>query len=325
MNEQWCRLTGELFPEPVVIADRDGNVLDWNRAAEEWFGLPPSGEERPVIPGVVLAGILPPVKGPCCRESGNLVLKGEERRIEYSILAAGPGETPDRVLLHVRDVTEQRRYEDGLLEIGQKFRHLNAEIRHDILNQLTILIGFLQFSEDLTTDDKFRDFIGKEITAGEKIQRLIEFTREYQDIGEEGPRWLDFETILGNVVNKIGEDHFVLTPLPERWEIFAHPSIEETIERLIQYIALARRPTVPVKIMAGNTPDGFNIIVEDFAPPVPSEERDLIFERGHGKAGIELWLVRELLALSGISIREDGVTGGRFVLTVPGRFLRKKG
>ena len=325
MNEGWYKVVWESFYDPLVIADLEGNVLEWNRAAEEWFGLPPHGHGAAVTPGVALACLIPPKSGPCNLQTGALTVNGEERKIEYAIFPIDAGEGSGCVLLHVRDMTDRARFEDGLLAVGQKFRHLNAEIRHDILNQLTILIGFLQFSEDLATDDKFRDFIGKEIVAGEKIQRLIEFTREYQDMAEQGPCWLDCTTLLGKVVNETGEDKVVLTPPPNQWEIFAHPEVESAIERLLLYVLIERRPSVPAKIIVGGTSEGLNIMVEDYAPPFPPEEKNLIFERGHGKAGIELWLVREILTLSNISIIENGDTGGRFVITVPGRLVRKKG
>ena len=325
MNQHWCRLIFESFPEPMVIADGNGNVMEWNSAAEELFGLPAHGQPGMVTPGATLAGFLPPNAGPCRFQASQIAANGKERRIEYSILPLDAAELPGTVLLHARDISERARYEEGLLAIGQKFRHLNADIRHDILNQLTILIGFLQFSEDLATDDKFREFIGKEITAGEKVQRLIEFTREYQDIGEQGPRWLECTAALGKVVHEIGEDKVTLTPLPDFWEIYAHPSVEAAIERLVLYVVGERRPTVPAKIFAAEDPDGLNIIVEDYASPVPPDEKDLLFERGHGQAGIDLWLVKELLSLSEISIQEKGDTGGRFVMTVPGRLVRKKG
>jgi signal transduction histidine kinase len=329
MNERWCRLIGESFPDPLVIADREGNVLEWNRAAEKWFGLLPRAQGRVKTSGTALAGLLPPKREACDWQNELLVVNGKELPIEFRILPLVPGgrsgEGSGAVLLQVQEMMESARYKEGLLAIGQKFRHLNAAIRHDILNQLTIVIGFLQFSEDLAPDEKFRDFIRKEITAGEKIQRLVEFTREYQDIGEQGPCWIDCTVFLGKVVNETGEDKAGLTPLPDRWEIFAHPAIENAMERLLLYVVSERRPPVPAKIRAGEAPEGLTIIIEDYAPPVPPEEKNLIFERGHGNAGMDLWLAKELLSLSEISIREDGDTGGRFVITVPGRLVRKIG
>ena len=52
--------------------------------------------------------------------------------------------------------------------------------------------------------------------------------------------------------------------------------------------------------------------------------RRRIFERGFGKnTGLGLFLVREILAITGITIRETGTagTGARFEITVPrGRY-----
>ena len=50
------------------------------------------------------------------------------------------------------------------------------------------------------------------------------------------------------------------------------------------------------------------------------EEKEVIFERGVGKnTGLGLFLAREILALTGIAVRETGVPGrgARFELVVP--------
>jgi signal transduction histidine kinase len=59
---------------------------------------------------------------------------------------------------------------------------------------------------------------------------------------------------------------------------------------------------------------------EDDGTGIPDEEKERIFERGYGKnTGLGLFLAREVLGITGIGIREDGVPGkgARFVITVP--------
>ncbi len=59
---------------------------------------------------------------------------------------------------------------------------------------------------------------------------------------------------------------------------------------------------------------------EDTGAGIPAEEKEKIFERGYGKnTGLGLFLAREILGITGISIREAGEEGkgARFEITVP--------
>jgi len=90
---------------------------------------------------------------------------------------------------------------DPLLELfvrdlsRRKLRDLISVVRHDILNQLTVLIGFLQYSEDLCEDPRLREFIAKEEGAGKSIQSLIEFTRKFQDLATDEPAWIALSSL----------------------------------------------------------------------------------------------------------------------------------
>ena len=67
--------------------------------------------------------------------------------------------------------------------------------------------------------------------------------------------------------------------------------------------------------------DGNHVIVcEDDGEGVIPEEKEQIFERGFGKnTGLGLTLSRDILAITGITIRETGTPGkgARFEMTVP--------
>jgi signal transduction histidine kinase len=75
--------------------------------------------------------------------------------------------------------------------------------------------------------------------------------------------------------------------------------------------------------------DGDHLVVcEDDGDGVPAEEKEQIFERGFGKnTGMGLALSREILAITGITITENGVPGkgARFEMTVPKDMWRRGG
>jgi signal transduction histidine kinase len=68
--------------------------------------------------------------------------------------------------------------------------------------------------------------------------------------------------------------------------------------------------------------DGQNLVLvfEDNGVGIPSSEKEMIFERGYGKnTGFGLFLIREILSITGLSIKENGIPGKgvRFEITVP--------
>jgi signal transduction histidine kinase len=67
-------------------------------------------------------------------------------------------------------------------------------------------------------------------------------------------------------------------------------------------------------------PDDLIITVEDNGTGVPPDKKEKIFEKGYGKhTGFGLFLAREILAITGITIHEKGVygKGARFEIHVP--------
>lgn len=75
-------------------------------------------------------------------------------------------------------------------------------------------------------------------------------------------------------------------------------------------------------------PDDTKIVWEDNGTGIPDEEKEQIFHRGYGKnTGLCLFLVREILSITGMMITETGSfgTGARFEIRVPPEKVRIRG
>jgi signal transduction histidine kinase len=75
-----------------------------------------------------------------------------------------------------------------------------------------------------------------------------------------------------------------------------------------------------IGISAHETSEGLTIVLEDDGMGIAGEDKRHLFERGFGKnTGLGLFLSREILAITGIAIRETGEPGrgARFEMTVP--------
>jgi signal transduction histidine kinase len=75
-----------------------------------------------------------------------------------------------------------------------------------------------------------------------------------------------------------------------------------------------------IRIRCEEDPGGLSITVEDDGTGIPIDKKEKIFGKGYGKnTGFGLFLAREILAITGISIREAGKPGkgAVFVIAVP--------
>ena len=75
-----------------------------------------------------------------------------------------------------------------------------------------------------------------------------------------------------------------------------------------------------IRFSADESDGSHRMVCEDDGDGVPAQEKEKIFEREFGKnTGMGLFLAREILAITGISIRETGEPGkgARFEMMVP--------
>jgi len=74
--------------------------------------------------------------------------------------------------------------------------------------------------------------------------------------------------------------------------------------------------------------DALTVVVEDNGRGVEERDKEQIFQYGYGShTGLGLAISRDILALTGLSIRESGVAGrgARFEISIPPRAWHKRG
>jgi signal transduction histidine kinase len=106
--------------------------------------------------------------------------------------------------------------------------------------------------------------------------------------------------------------------------LFGDPLLEKIFYNLFDNAVRHGVRVTGITVRCECEPDSLLVIVEDNGTGIPAEEKERIFERGMGKnTGLGLYLAREILAITGITIRETGIfgKGARFEISVPaGKF-----
>jgi PAS domain S-box-containing protein len=227
-----------------------------------------------------------------------------------------------------RDITGNRQMEEALELACQKMNLLASITRHDILNQLTVLSGYLALSEEFTTDEKLLGFIKKEEIATERINQQIAFTKEYQDIGVHKPQWQNLHDVIVNAAHQIDLGLISLQVHFTDIEVYADPLLGKVFYNLMDNARSHGEKTSTIQFSSCQSGTRLSIICEDDGVGIDSETKKHLFERGYGKNhGYGLFLIREILAITKITIGECGEpgNGARFEITIPGGMFRFTG
>ena len=219
-----------------------------------------------------------------------------------------------------RDITDRRRTEQALSEANKKLTLLSTITRHDILNQLTGLQGYLGLIEEKSTDPATRLLAHQAQRSGEVIRDQISFTRQYEDIGVQSPSWQDVSTSALAACRDGRFRNVSVDPSLTGIEIFADPLLKQVFYNLFENARMHGGTVTKIVVSRAASPEGADVVVADDGKGVPPEEKQKIFEKGFGShTGLGLYLVQEILAITGLTIQETGEygRGARFVIHVP--------
>ena len=221
----------------------------------------------------------------------------------------------------VEDITERRRAEEALRQANRKLSLLSGVTRHDISNQLTVLQGYLRILEKKQPDLSHIEYFRKLATAAQRISAMIQFTREYEQIGIKAPAWQDCRMLVETAAQQAHLGKIIVkNDLPAGTEVFADPLIAKLFHNLLDNAVRHGGKITTLRFSVEESGDNYLIVCEDDGGGVPEDEKERIFERGFGKnTGLGLALSREILDITGITIRETGEpgTGARFEIKVP--------
>ncbi|MGD0081298.1 MAG: PAS domain S-box protein [Methanoregula sp.] len=230
----------------------------------------------------------------------------------------------------IEDITERKQAEGTIVRVNKKLNILNDLTRRDLTSQIFILKSYLELViESAAGQDKILRHLQKIEQIIRSINDITEFTRDYQNMGESPPKWQNVKLALLFGISHVslaGIRHSIET---ENLEVFADPLLEKAFQGIFENTIAHGGLVSTVQVRYRETPDGVAIIYEDDGAGIPQEMKERIFSRDGGiRASIRgLFFVREILDLTGITIRETGEPGkgARFEITVPKGMYRFTG
>ncbi len=228
-----------------------------------------------------------------------------------------------------RDITERRQTDKALRQAHKQLNLLTSITRHDILNQILALNGYLELSGIYINDPvRLTDFLEKEKAATAAIESHIALTREYEEMGVKEPVWQNIHLIIGQMCSILPLRQIHVESCCEGYEVFADPLFERVIYNLIDNALRYGGDKMTVIRFSIHESDGNLVLTcENDGEGIPYEEKKYLFRRGFGKhTGLGLFLSCEILTITGMTIRENGEpgSGARFEIMVPTGHFRTR-
>jgi len=220
----------------------------------------------------------------------------------------------------LRDVTERKRVEDAIEIANKKLNLMNQITRHDILNTVTGLFGCVDMTQATDSPEEKEQLLNDIRDLTRVIQRHIAFTREYQEVGVHLPQWQNINNLLNKVVQNFEKSGICFSSEFTKTEIYADPLLEKVFYNLVDNAIRYGETITTISIYPIISDKELLLIFEDDGVGVEDGQKREIFKRGVGKnTGMGLFLTAEILAITDITIEENGIfgKGARFEIRIP--------
>lgn len=212
-------------------------------------------------------------------------------------------------------------YNQSLDEANKKLTLLSAITRHDINSQLTVLQLYHEILENKQPDSANHEYFKRIGIATERIASIVRFTEEYENVGVNTPVWVDISACVEAARKDEVAGHLrLVNDLPAGTEVFSDALLTNVMYNLIDNAKRYGKNITTIRLSVMESGDVPVIVCEDDGEGVPTDEKEKIFSHGFGKnTGMGLFLSREILSITGITLRETGEPGkgARFEMVVP--------
>ena len=310
---------------------KDGRYIFWNKASEQIFNLP-SGE--------VIGRTDPELFS----QKMVAMINKEDAEVRLNQVSVSNKKIADKIrgerIIHmiivpISDSTNTLQYIFGIGEdvteetLSMKIDLLFSITRRDILDQLSIIANYLERAQLKTSREAMQTFFDKTLESIESIRNQMAFVRSLQDIGITSPTWQSVKKVFWEAVMLNPSNSIDIRVEMEDFELYADPLLPRVFYNLLaNSIKHGDHQLTKIRLYAQKSGESLILIYEDNGKGIPLDEKEKIFEFGHGKGtGFGLFLIRELLGYTGIMITETGEPGkgAKFEILVPKGKFRKAG
>jgi signal transduction histidine kinase len=172
----------------------------------------------------------------------------------------------------------------------------------------------------MAQDTTLLDYLDRMDTSTKAIGKLVKFTRDYKDLGINPPRWITLKDCMNEVSEWIDPNVVRLSLDVGAWEIYADPQVTRVFRNIFENAGIHGKHVTEIFVEGRKSDRGLDVTIGDNGVGILFENKQEIFEPGMMRnRGLGLFLAKEILSITGLTIEENGVPGkgARFVIHVP--------
>jgi len=225
-----------------------------------------------------------------------------------------------KVILTFVDITSRVRAEQALKTANDKLNLLSRIAADHIHYSVDQILEAADAVDAQCVDNGARGYIDRIRTLAWTIARRLFLSESYKDLGTSPPIWLGVQRSIESSRLSVETGTVAIRIWAERLEIYADPLFADVLTHLVEN-SLRHGGTVKnIVVTYHETPDGLDLSVRDDGTGIPKELKERIFEYDSGgRAGIGLFICRQIIEVTGMTLREIGTEGkgAWFVIHVP--------
>jgi len=313
----------------ILKYDKEGNILSMNEYGLKFFGY----KEEDLI-GKKFIGLITPAIESTGRHLDDLLLEvfsdveKHPQNINENIKKNGervwvlwtnrPIKDENDNLIGLfsvgTDVTDRKKAEDNVQRLNETLRVLNKILRHDILNDLTVVMSACDMIQ--VDDQRLKQKASKAIM---KSVSLIEQMRSLENalVSEEVLAGKSLGSIVESVVNNYPNIKF---SIKGECTVLCDGAIYSAIDNIVRN-AVVHGKTERIDISIHEKDAHCELRIADYGKGIPLDIKDKIFEEGESfgdtrGSGLGLYIVKKVIERYGgeISVEGNKPRGAVFVL-----------
>lgn len=334
----------DLVPDLLFVKNRNGEYLLANEAVAEAFGRPVEeilGQSdydllhsdqdpedfRPDDIDVIESG-----QPKTIEEEDLLTASGEHRIYNTVKIPYEPAGSEDRAVLgYARDITDLKEYERTLEAQRDSLEVLNQTVRHDIRNDLQLVVAYAELLED-HVEEAGDTHLEQVQNAAKNAVRITKTARTVAEVVLQADTDLtpiNLRATLEDEIETVRSNHEAAIiqateSIPE-CSVLADDLLNSVFRNLLQNAVMHNDTEVPTVTVTATEQDGQAIIeIADDGPGVSDEKTDEIFEKGvHGLesegTGLGLYIVETLVDRYGgaVTVADNDPRGAVFTVRLP--------
>jgi His Kinase A (phosphoacceptor) domain./Histidine kinase-, DNA gyrase B-, and HSP90-like ATPase. len=320
------RLTGGTT-EPTIYLDQSNQVRDYNQAAEAIF---------PALADAIGNSIndINNTLADHISEPGVVTVteNGETRYYEVSTNSFLSGEIVTGRLVTLTDVTDRETYRNQLEEKTEQLEALNRVVRHDIRNDMAVVLGWAETLRDHVDEDG-EAALERVIQSSENVVDLTNSARDFVE-SLAGNRTAELKPInirdqinaeLTTVQEAHSDANFEIVGELPQVTVQANEMLSSVFRNLLgNAVRHNDKQTPEITITGCLDSDTVQIRVADNGPGIPDDQKEQIFGKGEKGidspgSGIGLYLVHTLMNQfdGAVWVEDNDPTGSVFVVELP--------